>query len=93
VHAPAALHLEETHAIDAGLALVTFALGAVGLLLIVADANIAGAVAGGVGVMTGLWGQLISRTRSERFLDVIGLGACALAFALGLAYGGINLTG
>ncbi|MCU1623643.1 MAG: rane protein [Frankiales bacterium] len=93
MHAPAALHLDETHAMDAGLALVTSALGAAGLLLVLADADIAGAVAGAVGVLTGLWGQLVSRTRPERFLDVVGIGAAAVAFALGMAYGGINFSG
>jgi hypothetical protein len=93
VHAPAALHLEETHPIDAGLALVTFALGAVGLLLVAVDADIAGAVAGAVGVLAGLWGQLVSRTRPERFLDVVGIGACAIAFAVGMAYGDISFSG
>jgi hypothetical protein len=93
MHAPAALHLEDTHAVDGALALLTTALGAAGLLLVVLDANIAGAAAGAVGVVTGLWGQLISRTRPERFLDVVGLGAAAVAFALGMAYGDINFSG
>jgi hypothetical protein len=93
MHAPAALHLEETHPMDAGLAVITLALGVAGLLLVVADANIAGAVTGAVGVLSGFWGQLISRTRPERFLDVIGLGAAAVAFALGMAYAGINFSG
>jgi len=93
VHAPAALHLEETHPIDAGLALVTAALGAAGLALVAADVNIAGAMAGLVGVLTGLWGQLVSRTRPERFLDVVGLGAAAVAFAVGMAYGDISFNG
>ncbi|MFN2536683.1 MAG: hypothetical protein ABR549_00845 [Mycobacteriales bacterium] len=93
MHAPAALHLEETHAMDAVLAVVTAALGAAGLVLVAADANLAGAVTGAVGVLTGLWGQLVSRTRPERFLDVIGIGACAVAFAVGMAYAGIDFGG
>ena len=93
MHAPAALHLEQTHPIDAGLAVVTLALGAAGLLLVAVDADIAGAVAGAVGVVLGLWGQLVSRTRPERFLDVVGLGAAAVAFAVGMAYGDISFNG
>lgn len=93
MHAPAALHLEDTHPVDGALAVGTLVLGALGLLLVAVDADIAGAVAGGLGVLTGLWGQLVSRTRPERFLDVIGLGAAAVAFALGMAYGGINFAG
>jgi hypothetical protein len=98
MHAPAALHLEalhldEVHPMDAMLAVVTLALGVTGLLLVAVDANRAGAVAGAVGVLLGLWGQLVSRTRPERFLDVIGIGAAAVAFAVGMAYGGINFSG
>lgn len=98
MHAPAALHLEalhleEVHPVDATLAVLTAALGAAGLLLIAADANIAGAVTGAVGVVTGLWGQLVSRTRPERFLDVVGIGMAAVAFAIGMAYGDINFNG
>jgi deoxyxylulose-5-phosphate synthase len=93
MHAPAALHLEETHPMDAGLAVATLAFGVAGLLLVVADANLAGAVVGAIGVLTGLWGQLISKTRPERFLDVIGIGAAAVAFAVGMAYAGINFSG
>ncbi|MCU1599997.1 MAG: hypothetical protein JWO22_706 [Frankiales bacterium] len=93
MHAPAALHLEQTHAMDAVLAVAAFALGAVGLLLVAVDANRAGALAGLLGVGAGLWGQLVSRTRSERFLDVIAIGAAAVAFALGMAYGGIDFSG
>jgi hypothetical protein len=88
-----ALHLEDIHPVDALLALVTFGLGIAGLLLVAGDADRAGAVLGIVGVATGLWGQLVSRTRPERFLDVVGLGACAVAFALGMAYGGIDFSG
>ena len=93
MHAPAALHLEETHPMDGVLAVTALALGLAGLLLVAADQNIAGAVAGGIGVLAGLWGQLVSRTRPERFLDVIGLGAAAVAFGVGMAYAGINFSG
>jgi hypothetical protein len=92
MHAPPALHLEQTHGLDAVLALAAFALGAVGLVLVAADAAIAGMVCGGVGVVAGLWGQLVSRTRSERFLDVIGLVAAAVAFALGAAFGNLTIS-
>jgi drug/metabolite transporter superfamily protein YnfA len=93
VHAPAVLHLEETHPVDAVLAVVTMALGAVGLLLVLGDADRAATVTGGVGVLTGLWGQMVSRTRPERFLDVIGLVCAVVAFALGLAFGDFTFNG
>lgn len=92
MHAPQALHFEDTHAGDAVLAFGTFVLGAVGLLLVGAGEDRAGMVLGAIGVFTGLWGQLISRTRAERFADVIGLVAAGLAFALGAAFGSITIT-
>ena len=87
MHAPAALHLEDAHASDALLALLTFALGAAGLVLVAGDAMTAGTACGVAGVATGLWGQMVSRTTSERFLDVIGLVAAAVAVAIGLLTG------
>jgi predicted Zn-dependent protease len=83
VHAPTALHLEDAHATDAVLALLTFVLGAVGLALIAADATQAGIACGLAGMASGMWGQMISRTTSERYLDVIGLVAAGLAVAIG----------
>ncbi|MFI9204196.1 hypothetical protein [Streptomyces sp. NPDC053048] len=41
------------------------------------------------GILTGAWGQFISATTGERFLLVIGLGAAALGFFLGMAHGGL----
>ena len=93
MHAPAALHLDEVHAVDATLAVATAVLGAVGLICVLADANGAAAATGAAGTLLGLWGQLVSRTRSERFLDVIGLGMAAVAFALGMAFGAMTFNG
>ncbi len=91
--APTALHLSEVHPLDGALAVVTFLLGGVGLTLVTFGGQTAdrtGLVLGAVGTVTGLWGQLVSRTRPERFLDVIGLVAAALALALGLAFGNVS---
>jgi hypothetical protein len=93
MHAPIALHLEQTHRLDLTLALAALVLGVGGLALVALDANHAGMYFGAVGVFAGLWGQLISRTRSERFADIIGLVTAALAFALGAAYGGLSFNG
>lgn len=93
MHAPSVLHMEEAHGLDAALALVAFACGVVGLALVGLDMERAGMFLGIPGVVAGMWGQLVSRVRAERFLDVIGLVAAALAFALGAALGGLSFNG
>ncbi|WP_326689261.1 MULTISPECIES: hypothetical protein [unclassified Streptomyces] len=45
--------------------------------------------AGLAGILTGLWGQFISATTGERFVTIIGLGAAAVGFYLGMAHGGL----
>ncbi|MEU7054526.1 hypothetical protein [Streptomyces sp. NPDC046197] len=45
--------------------------------------------AGLVGILTGAYGQWISETTRERFGLIIGLGASAVGFGLGIAWGGL----
>ncbi|MGW2819956.1 hypothetical protein ACWC24_02985 [Streptomyces sp. NPDC001443] len=45
--------------------------------------------AGLVGIVTGAYGQWISETTRERFGLILGLGASALGFYLGMAHGGL----
>ncbi|MEU9413913.1 hypothetical protein [Streptomyces sp. NPDC051000] len=42
-----------------------------------------------VGILTGAYGQFISVTTRERFALIIGLGASAVGFYLGMAHGGL----
>ncbi|MEU5520997.1 hypothetical protein ACIQCD_12260 [Streptomyces sp. NPDC093250] len=42
-----------------------------------------------VGILTGAYGQWISVTTRERFGLVLGLGASAVGFFLGMAHGGL----
>nr|WSZ97231.1 hypothetical protein OH820_17620 [Streptomyces sp. NBC_00857] len=42
-----------------------------------------------VGILTGAYGQFISVTTRERFLIILGLGASAVGFFLGMAHGGL----
>ena len=93
MHAPAlhleSLHLDEVHSADGSLAVATALFGVMGLLLVTFgehDAMQVGTIVGAAGVLAGLSGQFLSRTRSERFADVIGLTLSALAFGLGLAF-------
>ena len=93
MHAPTPLHLEDTHGTDALLAVVTFLAGVSGLVLVAAGRPELGMLLGALGALGGLWGQMISRTRAERFLDVVGLVAAAVAFALGAAQSGLTFGG
>jgi hypothetical protein len=42
-----------------------------------------------VGILTGARGQFVSVTTAERFVLVVGLGAAALGFFLGMSRGGL----
>ncbi|CAL9514310.1 hypothetical protein [Streptomyces griseomycini] len=42
-----------------------------------------------VGILTGAYGQWISVTTRERFGLILGLGAAAIGFFLGMAHGGL----
>ncbi|MFF2779602.1 hypothetical protein ACFVU3_32475 [Streptomyces sp. NPDC058052] len=42
-----------------------------------------------IGILTGAYGQFISVTTRERFFLIIGLGAAAVGFYLGMAHGGL----
>jgi len=73
---------------DHVLALVTFVLGAAALVLLAVNYT-AAAWVGLAGVFTGGWSQLVSRTRPERFENVIGITMAAVALAIGLARAGL----
>ncbi|MFD7706120.1 hypothetical protein ACFV6E_19255 [Streptomyces sp. NPDC059785] len=45
--------------------------------------------AGLVGIFTGAYGQFVSITTRERFALIMGLGASAVGFFLGMAHGGL----
>ncbi|MBO8193888.1 hypothetical protein ITI46_19790 [Streptomyces oryzae] len=51
--------------------------------------HVLGSWTGLVGILTGAWGQYISATTGERFVMIIGLGAAAVGFYLGVAHGGL----
>jgi hypothetical protein len=42
-----------------------------------------------IGILTGAYGQWISETTRERFGLILGLGAAAVGFFLGMAHGGL----
>ncbi|MFJ3974583.1 hypothetical protein [Streptomyces sp. NPDC090021] len=45
--------------------------------------------AGLIGILTGAYGQFVSVTTRERFVLIIGLGASAIGFYLGMFHGGL----
>ncbi|MEU5718377.1 hypothetical protein AB0G71_21805 [Streptomyces sp. NPDC020403] len=45
--------------------------------------------AGLIGILTGAYGQYISKTTWERFGLIMGLGSSAVGFFLGMAHGGL----
>ncbi|MEV0021981.1 hypothetical protein AB0H45_07090 [Streptomyces atroolivaceus] len=45
--------------------------------------------AGLIGILTGAYGQYISRTTWERFGLIMGIGSSAVGFYLGMAHGGL----
>ncbi|MBB5934128.1 hypothetical protein [Streptomyces zagrosensis] len=53
------------------------------------DLHLISSWTGLVGIITGAWGQFISATTAERFVLIIGLGAAAVGFFLGMARGGL----
>ena len=78
------IHVDTDHA----LAALTVTMGAAALILL-AVSHEAAAWTGLVVVFLGLWSQLVSRTRPERFENVIGATAGAMALAIGLSQGGL----
>ncbi|CAM5396313.1 MULTISPECIES: hypothetical protein [Streptomyces] len=78
------------HPLPDALMVVTLALGV--LALVTAGfhhLHLVSSWAGLVGILTGAYGQFISVTTRERTLLIVGLGASALGFYLGMAHGGL----
>jgi hypothetical protein len=78
------------HPLQDTLMVVTLALGAVAFISAQFDSlHLLSSWSGLIGILTGAYGQFISATTRERFLLIIGLGASALGFFLGMAHGGL----
>lgn len=69
---------------------VTLVLGAIAFVsAMFHDLHLLSSWTGLVGIATGAYGQFISVTTRERFFLVVGLGAAAIGFFLGMAHGGL----
>ncbi|MFC5719780.1 hypothetical protein ACFP1Z_06250 [Streptomyces gamaensis] len=78
------------HPIENTFVALTIALGAVAFITSAfSNLHLLTSWTGLAGILTGAWGQYISATTGERFLLIIGLGAAAVGFFLGMAHGGL----
>ncbi|GHJ40233.1 hypothetical protein [Streptomyces sp. TS71-3] len=78
------------HPLQDSLLVLTLALGATAAFTSIdTDLHLLSSWTGLIGVLTGGYGQFISATTRARFGLVIGLGASAIGFFIGMAHGGL----
>ncbi|NUK01286.1 hypothetical protein HRW23_21545 [Streptomyces lunaelactis] len=78
------------HPLQDTLMAVTVVLGAIAFVSAMFDSlHLLSSWSGLVGILTGAYGQFISVTTRERFALILGLGASAFGFFLGMAHGGL----
>ncbi|MDQ0942187.1 MULTISPECIES: hypothetical protein [unclassified Streptomyces] len=78
------------HPLQDTLLAVTLVLGAIAFVSAMFHSlHLLSSWTGLVGILTGAYGQFISVTTRERFALIIGLGASAFGFFLGMAHGGL----
>jgi len=78
------------HPLQDALVVVTLVLGALAFIsAMFHHLHLLSSWAGLIGMLTGAYGQYISATTRERFPLIIGMGASALGFFLGMAHGGL----
>ncbi|MEU9980388.1 hypothetical protein [Streptomyces sp. NPDC050856] len=78
------------HPLQDTLMAVTLALGVIAFITAQFHSlHLISSWAGLVGIVTGAYGQYISETTRERTLLIIGMGASAIGFGLGMAHGGL----
>jgi hypothetical protein len=79
----------QSHPRENRLVLITVILGVIALACaFVESLHIIASIAGLLGMIVGLWAQLVSATTAQRWVIVIALGAATIGFAFGLANGG-----
>ncbi|WP_149823432.1 hypothetical protein [Streptomyces tailanensis] len=78
------------HPVQDTLLAVTLLLGAVSFITAMFHhLHLLSSWTGLVGILIGAYGQFISETTRERFGLIVGLGASAVGFFLGMAHGGL----
>jgi hypothetical protein len=79
----------QSHPRESRLTVITVILGVIALACaFVESLHIIASIAGLLGMIVGLWAQLVSATTVQRWIIVIALGAATIGFAFGLANGG-----
>lgn len=79
-----------SHPVQDALLAVTLLLGVVSFVTAMFHSlHLISSWTGLVGLLTGAYGQWISETTRERFGLILGLGASAIGFFLGMAHGGL----
>ncbi|MFG2748144.1 hypothetical protein [Streptomyces xanthophaeus] len=78
------------HPLQDTLMAVTLTLGAVAFVTaFFHNLHLISSWAGLIGIVAGAYGQFVSVTTRERFALIIGLGASAIGFYLGMFHGGL----
>lgn len=79
-----------SHPLQDALVVVTLVLGALAFVTAMFhNLHLISSWAGLIGILTGAYGQYVSVTTRERFPLIVGLGASAVGFFLGMAHGGL----
>ncbi|MER5947485.1 hypothetical protein ABT127_15575 [Streptomyces sp. NPDC001904] len=80
----------KAHPLPDTLLYVTAVLGILALITSIwSNLHLLSSWAGLVGIFTGAYGQYVSETTRERFGLILGLGASAVGFFIGMAHGGL----
>ncbi|OIJ91960.1 hypothetical protein [Streptomyces colonosanans] len=80
----------KAHPLQTTLLVVTLVLGVTAFVTaMIGGLHLISSWTGLVGIFTGAYGQLVSVTTRERFGLILGLGASAIGFFLGMANGGL----
>ncbi|MEV5607067.1 hypothetical protein [Streptomyces sp. NPDC052225] len=80
----------KSHPLPDTLLAVTVVLGAIAIISSLwTGLHLLSSWTGLVGILTGAYGQFVSETTRERFGLILGLGASAVGFFIGMAHGGL----
>ncbi|WP_394432389.1 hypothetical protein [Streptomyces sp. SGAir0957] len=80
----------KAHPVPDTLVAVTAVLGLIAIITSIwHNLHLLSSWTGLIGILTGAYGQFVSETTRERFALILGLGASAVGFFIGMAHGGL----